>query len=50
VRGADHAAADVQRRGDDMVDPQPLQREDGADDVDDRVEGADLVQVDLVDG
>ena len=49
VRDLDGAAADVQRRRDDVVDAEPLEREHGADDVDDRVERADLVQVDVVD-
>ncbi len=48
MRGADAAAADVQRRRDDAIGAERLEREHGADDVDDRVERADLVQVDLV--
>ena len=48
VRRMDHAAADVQRRADDAVRAGPLHREHGTDDVDDRVERADLVQVDLL--
>ena len=49
MRRVHHAAADVQRRADDAVGADPLEREHGADDVDDRVEGADLVQVHLLD-
>ena len=45
----DHAAADVDRRDDDAIGVEPFEREHGADDVDDRVERADFVQVDLVD-
>ena len=40
---------DVQRRHDDVVGAEPLHPEHGADDVDDRVERADLVQVDALD-
>ena len=38
-------AADVQRRHDDPVGAEPFDREHRADDVDDGIEGADLVQV-----
>ena len=44
-----HAAADVDRRHDDAIGLEPFDREHGADDVDDRVEGADFVQMHLVD-
>ena len=44
-----HSAADVQRRADDAIGVEPFDREHRADDVDDRVERADLVQMDLVD-
>ena len=49
MRAAHRAAAEVQRRGDDPIGAEPLEREDAADDVDDRVERADFVQVDVVD-
>jgi len=49
VRRLHRAAADVQRRAHDPVRADPLEGEHDADDVDDRVEGADLVQVDLLD-
>ena len=49
VRRLHHAAADVQRRADDAIGTEPLHRKDGADDVDDRVERADLVQMNLLD-
>ena len=42
-------AADVERRRDDVVDAEPLHREDDADDVDDGVERTDLVEMDLFD-
>ena len=45
MRRPDGAAADVERRRDDPVGPQLLQREHGTDDVDDRIEGTDLVQM-----
>ena len=45
VRRVDHAAPDVDRRADDAVGLEPVEREDRADDVDDGVERADLVQV-----
>ena len=45
-----HAAADVQRRAHDAIGAEPFEREHGADDVDDRVERADLVQVHLSPG
>ena len=48
VRGVHHPAADIQRRADDPVGAGPLHREHRADDVDDGVEGAHLVQVDLL--
>ena len=49
VRAADGAAAQVQRRGDDAIGAEPLEREDAADDVHDRVERAHFVQVDVFD-
>ena len=49
VRRVDHPAADVQRRADDAVGLEPVEREHRADDVDDRVERADLVQVHALD-
>ena len=48
MRGPDRAAADVQRRRDDALDAERLERVHGADDVDDRIERADLVEVDLL--
>ena len=50
VRRMHHPAADVQRRADDAIGAEPLEREHRADDVDDRVERADLVQMHLLDG
>ena len=44
-----HPAADVQRRADDAIGLEPFNRKYRTDDVDDRVEGAHLVQVDLLD-
>ena len=49
MRRVHHAAADVQRRADDAIGMKPFEREHGADDVDNRVERADLVQVNLLD-
>ena len=49
VRAPHRSAADVDRRGHDVVGAEPLHAKDGADDVDDRVEGADLVQVHSID-
>ncbi len=49
MRRPHHPAADVQRRAHDLVCLEPVEREDGADDVHNRVEGADLVEVDAVD-
>jgi hypothetical protein len=43
-----HSAANVERRTDHLVCAGPLHREHNADDVDDRVEGADFVQVDFL--
>ncbi len=48
VGGAHHAAADVERRRDDAVRAQPFEAEHGARDVDDRIEFADLVQMNLL--
>ena len=50
VRRVDHAAAHIQRRAHDRVGRKPLEPEHRADDVDDRIERADLVQVHLLDG
>ena len=49
VRGMHHPAADVQRRADDAIGLEPFDREHRADDVDDRVEGAHFVQMNLLD-
>ena len=50
MRRLHHPAADVERRADDAVCGRPLHRVHDADDVDDGVEGADLVQMDFLDG
>jgi hypothetical protein len=47
--GVHHPPADVQRRAHDAIGAAPLDREHGADDVDDRIELADLVQMDFLD-
>ena len=44
------AASNIERRADNAIRTDPLQREHGADDVDDRVEGANFVQVHALDG
>ena len=46
----DHPAADVQRRAHDLIHARPLERVHSTDDIDDRVESADLVQMDTLDG
>src|SRR5438105_11951896 len=48
MRRADRAAADIERRGNDALCPEELERVHGADDIDDRIERADLVEVDPV--
>jgi hypothetical protein len=48
VRGLHRAAPDVDGRHDDAIGLEPVEREDSPDDVDDRVERADFVQVDLL--
>jgi hypothetical protein len=48
VRTLDAATAHVHRRRDDVVDAEELERVHGGHDVDDRVEGANLVQVHLL--
>jgi hypothetical protein len=50
MRRSHHPSAHVQRRHDDAPGTEPLDREDRADDVDDGVEGPDLVQVHALDG
>ncbi len=45
----DRAAADVQRRGHDVIDAEPVEREDESDDVDDGIDGSDFVKMDFVD-
>ena len=45
MRRLDRAAADVERRGDDAIDAERLERIDGANDVDDRIESAYFVQM-----
>src|SRR5262249_53536785 len=49
VRGARRPARERQRRGLDRVDAEELEAEGGPGDVDDRVDRADLVEVDVVD-
>ncbi len=49
MRRVHHAPADVQRGAHDAIGVEPLERVDGPDDVDNRVERADFVQVYLVD-
>ena len=49
VRAVHRAATDVERRRDHVVDAEPLEGVHRSDDVDDRVEGADLVEMDLLD-
>ncbi len=49
VRRLHHAASDVDRRHDHAIHAQAVEGVHGADDVDDRVERADLVQVHLLD-
>src|SRR5207237_418278 len=49
VCAAHRTATHVQRRRHDVVDPEPLEAVHCAYDVDDRVEGADLVKVDTFD-
>ena len=49
MRRMDHAAADVQRRAHNLVHAEPFEAKHGADDVDDRVESTDFVQVHLLD-
>ena len=48
MRDLDAARPDVQRRRHDVVGAEPLEREHGSNDVDDGVERADFMQVDLV--
>ena len=48
MRGLHRAAPDVDGRHDDAIGLEPVEREDSPDDVDDRVERADFVQVDLL--
>jgi hypothetical protein len=50
VLAEDGAAADVEGRGEPAVDGEGLGSGGGADDVDDGVDGTDLVEVDLFDG
>ena len=50
VGGFDPAAAGVDGRYDDAVDAQQVEADDGADDIEDGVGGADFVELDLVDG
>jgi hypothetical protein len=49
VRRLDRPAADVERRGHDPIGLQELERKHRADDVDDRIDRADFVQVDFAD-
>ena len=50
VGGFDPAAAGVDGGYDDAVDAQQVEADDGADDIEDGVGGADFVELDLVDG
>jgi hypothetical protein len=45
----DHATADVERRADDTLGAEPLQAEHDANDVDDRIQSANLVEMDAID-
>ena len=45
----DHAAAHIERRREDPIGAEPFQRKHRSDDVDNGIERADLVQVDLFD-
>jgi hypothetical protein len=49
VRTRHRAAANVQRRCDDVADPKPFEAKHRADNVDDRVERPDFVQVHALD-
>ena len=48
MRDLDGPRPDVERRRHDVVGAEPLEREDGSNDVDDRVERADFMQMNLV--
>jgi hypothetical protein len=48
VRRLHHAAADIDRRHDDLVRLEPLEREDRTDDIDDRIERANFMEMDLL--
>jgi hypothetical protein len=48
VRRVHHPPADVEGRRHNPVHAEPLQAEDGAHDVDDRIECADLMQMNLL--
>jgi hypothetical protein len=48
VRGSNAPAADIQRRSDDTLDAERLECVHGADNINDRVERTDLVQMDFV--
>ena len=50
MRRRHHAAAHVERRADNTICSDPLEREHDADDVENGVEGADLVEMHLLDG
>ncbi len=45
MRRLHQAGANIERRADDVVDPCPLHRKHRSDDVNDRVEGTDFMQV-----
>ena len=49
MRRSNGAAADIQRRRDDAIGTEQLERMHRADNVDDGIERADLVQMDFVD-
>ncbi len=49
MRAPDGSAADVERRDDDLVCAEPLHPEHSTHDIDDRIEGADFVEVNAID-
>ena len=49
VRRLHHSASHIERRADDAIGVQPLEREHRPDDIDDRVERPDFVEVHLLD-
>ena len=49
MRALERARSDVQRRRDDTLDLQAVERDAGADDVDDRINRADFVKLNRLD-